>query len=781
MKCVILAGGSGDSLWPLSRKNYPKQFMNFKEGRSLLQETVVRNMPYCDEFIIVTNEAYKNIVNGQMKAFQSLRYRLILEGTAKGTAAAIILGTMFANPTEFVLIVNSDNFIDGDGYKDAIISAKEMAKSGAIVALGVKPAYQAKNLGYILRDDCDVKKLIPRVDFDNNLSEISDCYSYDEGYLWNSGMLIFRAGDMINIVRKEQPELYAACRTAKRKVPAIRRAIRFSENVMKDIMSGSIESLILEKCDKLKVVEAHIIWKDIDNVCDIGPQHNDGKNDYVIKNDCSNVSVINNAQRQLVVANDLRDMVVVNTEDAVYISSKNSAGNIKEIVRDNMDQYETYFDYNRISYREWGIHELLTYSKGYKVKKVTVFPGMMMNLHQHELRAEYWSVVEGTATITIGTETKDYDKYESVFVPVGVKHRVANKTDKNVVIIEVGIGDSILENDLVKIYAQDSGSSESNYVRTDNSPIVKLDPAFKDNLWGGTKIRDVFGKKCDYEVIGESWELSAHPDGQSRIAEGYYKGMLFNDYLTIIGKESLGWKCQAQDRFPVLIKFIDAKQALSIQIHPDDEYAYSHENGEKGKTECWYIVDCDEGADIVIGHKAQTKEELKAMIDEGRWDDLLNVIPIHKGDFFYIPAGTVHAIRKGTLILETQQNSNITYRLYDYGRLQDGKPRQLHIKQSLDVIRCPQERENTVQEAVEKDGNISQRLVSCPLFTVDHFETAEKMTMEQPYSFLIVDVLEGEGSVNNHPIKKGDHFIAPFGCGNLEFSGKLELITSHVS
>ena len=131
MKCVILAGGSGDSLWPLSRKNYPKQFMNFKEGRSLLQETVVRNMPYCDEFIIVTNEAYKNIVNGQMKAFQSLRYRLILEGTAKGTAAAIILGTMFANPTEFVLIVNSDNFIDGDGYKDAIISAKEMAKSGS--------------------------------------------------------------------------------------------------------------------------------------------------------------------------------------------------------------------------------------------------------------------------------------------------------------------------------------------------------------------------------------------------------------------------------------------------------------------------------------------------------------------------------------------------------------------------------------------------------------------------------------------------------------------------
>lgn len=357
MKCVILAGGSGDSLWPLSRKNYPKQFMNFKEGRSLLQETVVRNMPYCDEFIIVTNETYKNIVNGQMKAFQSLRYRLILEGTAKGTAAAIILGTMFANPTEFVLIVNSDNFIDGEGYKDAIISAKDMAKSGVIAAIGVKPEYQAKNLGYILRDNCDVCRLIPHVDFDSYSSEISDCYSYDEGYLWNSGMLVFRAGDMINIVRKEQPELYGTCRTAKRKVPAIRRAIRFSENIMKDIPSGSIESLVLKDCDKLKVVEADITWKDIDNVCDIEQQHAEGKLDYIIKNDCSNVSVINNAQRKLVVANDLRDMVVVNTEDAVYISSKKSADNIKEIVKDNMDQYETYFDYNRISYREWGIHE----------------------------------------------------------------------------------------------------------------------------------------------------------------------------------------------------------------------------------------------------------------------------------------------------------------------------------------------------------------------------------------------------------------------------------------
>jgi len=782
MKCVILAGGSGDSLWPLSRKNYPKQFMKFKEGRSLLQETVVRNLPYCDEFIIVTNEAYKNIVNGQMKAFQSLKYRVILEGTAKGTAAAIMLGTMFANPTEFVLVVNSDNFIDGDGYKDAIIGAKEIAKTGVIAAVGVKPEYQAKNLGYIKRDGNDVIKILSNVDFDDATSEIADCYSYEEGYLWNSGILVFRAGDMVNITRKKCPELYIACRTAKRKVPAIRRAIRFSENVMKDIVTGSIETLVLEHCDNLKVVEADILWKDIDNVCDIEMHHSDDKPDNIIKNDCSNISVINNAQRQLVVANDLRDIVVVNTEDAVYISSKKSADNIKEIIKDNLDQYETYFDYNRISYREWGIHELLNYSNGYKVKKVTVFPGMMMNLHQHELRAEYWSVVEGTATITIGTETKDYHKYDSVFVPIGVKHKVANKTDSNVVIIEVGIGDSILDNDMVKIYGQDSSDNGGNYVRKDNCPIVKLDPAFKDNLWGGTKIRDVYGKKCDYDVIGESWELSAHPDGQSRIAEGYYKGMLFNDYLSIIGKEALGWKSQAQDRFPVLIKFIDAKQALSIQIHPDDEY---------GKNEMWYVLDAEPGAYLYCGlSRASSKEEIEERIKNNTITEILNKIEVKKGDVVMVKAGTIHAIGAGIFICEIQQNSNCTYRMYDYDRRDKfGNPRELHIAKSLDVVNpVKYEKDNKCNVMLAHNEHyMSKRLVQCKYFEVIKYEIEDeaKIPVDEA-SFLSVIVIDGEGTImtddNDKELKfkAGESFFINAGKRNVVVNGRSTCIITHV-
>ena len=204
-----------------------------------------------------------------------------------------------------------------------------------------------------------------------------------------------------------------------------------------------------------------------------------------------------------------------------------------------------------------------------------------MNLYKHELRTEHWSVVKGVAAITVGDETKDYNRFESVDVPIGVMHKVANKTDKDLVIIEIGIGENLMDDDFAKFY---QACEENNNIVAAAESIVKLDPAFKDNLWGGTKLRDVYGKKCDYDIIAESWELSVHPDGLSRIATGKYKGRLFNDYLSIIGKEALGWKCQAQDRFPILIKFIDAKKDLSIQIHPDDEYALEKEN-EYGKNE----------------------------------------------------------------------------------------------------------------------------------------------------------------------------------------------------
>ncbi len=783
MKCVILAGGSGDSLWPLSRKNYPKQFMNIKEGRSLLQETVVRNMPFCDEFIIVTKEAYRNIVNGQMKAFQSLKYRVILEGNSKGTAAAIMLGSMLYNQSELIFTVTADNLIEGSEYKDAIIEAKELAKEGNIVSIGIKPGKANVNYGYILRQEQNVLKFIEKIKLGNEQN-----FGYDDGFLWNSGMLIYRAGDMLNAAKEYAPELYNTCRSAKRRVPAIRRTVKFSEKVMKDIPEGSIEKFILESKPDIKVVEAHIRWKDVGNVSDLDENTSVSHNDYVIKNDCDNVTVINSANRQLVVTNDVKDVVVVNTEDAVYVSSKDNVDGIKNIIQDNSEKYKTYFDYNRLSYREWGIHELLTYSEGYKVKKVTVFPGMSMNLHQHEYRSEHWAVVEGTATITLGNDTQDYHKYESVFVPIGMKHKVANKTDKNVVIIEIGIGETISENDMVKIY--NNSDTEENYIVEKNTPIVKLDPAFKDNLWGGTKLRTVFGKKCDYDVIGESWELSAHPDGQSRIATGRYKGMLFNDYLSIIGKEALGWKCQAQDRFPVLIKFIDAKQALSIQIHPDDEYALENE-GEYGKNEMWYVIDCEPDSYLYCGlSKEVSKEEIEERIKNNTITEVLNRIDVKPGDVVMVKAGTIHAIGAGILICEIQQNSNSTYRMYDYDRRDKfGNPRELHVAKALDVVDTKAYvKDNNSEVMLEENENYSQeRLVQCKYFECFKYEIFKevKLVVDEA-SFISVLFIAGEGTITeeasgeNMSYKAGDSFFISAGKRTVTISGNGSCIVTHV-
>lgn len=307
--------------------------------------------------------------------------------------------------------------------------------------------------------------------------------------------------------------------------------------------------------------------------------------------------------------------------------------------------------------------------------------------------------------------------------------------------------------------------------------LLFMKPFCREVIWGGTKLKELYGYETDGDHTGEAWVVSANPHGQSIVAEGTYAGKTLGELWD--EERALFGNAEGKE-FPLLIKLIDARDNLSVQVHPDDAYARANENGGQGKTECWYIVDCDEGADIVIGHKAQSKEELRALIEAGAWNELLQVFPIHKGDFFYIPAGTVHAIRKGTLILETQQNSDTTYRLYDYGRLQDGKPRDLHLKQSMDVITCPQKLEATVEAPVTGKDYSKQTLVNSTFFSVEDWKVDGSYEMEQPYSFLIVDVLEGEGSVNGRSIHAGEHFIAPYESGTLCFEGRMHFITSHV-
>ncbi len=317
-----------------------------------------------------------------------------------------------------------------------------------------------------------------------------------------------------------------------------------------------------------------------------------------------------------------------------------------------------------------------------------------------------------------------------------------------------------------------------------NKQILFINPVCTHNIWGGTRLREDFGYLVEGDDIGECWGISAHPNGDGTVRNGDFSGMKLSEV----------WKTHPEifgnvdyDRFPLLIKIIDAKDDLSIQVHPEDGYANIHENGSFGKTECWYVLDCPENASLVIGHNAKTKEELAEMIHEGKWNEFIRELPVKKGDFIQIDPGTVHAIKGGLLILETQQNSDITYRVYDYDRLSNGRPRELHVEKSIDVITVPAKSADDSIKSItdaaargEYPKNQLNELYTCNYYQIFRIEVEEKAEFDQNYPFLNLSVTEGDGIINGQPVKKGDHMILPCEFGKVELSGNMELIASTV-
>lgn len=313
--------------------------------------------------------------------------------------------------------------------------------------------------------------------------------------------------------------------------------------------------------------------------------------------------------------------------------------------------------------------------------------------------------------------------------------------------------------------------------------LIFSEPIFHEKIWGGRKLADDFGYQIPDGPIGECWAISAHPNGDCVVAEGAWAGKhlseLWDEHRELFGGLE-------GDRFPLLVKIIDAKDNLSVQVHPDDAYAAEHENGSLGKRECWYVLGADPDTKIVIGQRARDRAELATMIEEGRWDDMLNEVPCRVGDFFPIEPGTVHAIQGGTLILETQQSSDVTYRVYDYDRVgDDGKPRPLHIEQSLDVVDYAAEAPTSGEVTAPEVDGVTE-LMACPNFVVDRVRVAGEKSVGEEWPFLCVSVIEGAGTVRaaaadvEHKIARGTHFLAPSGCGELLFSGEMTLVTSRV-
>lgn len=306
-----------------------------------------------------------------------------------------------------------------------------------------------------------------------------------------------------------------------------------------------------------------------------------------------------------------------------------------------------------------------------------------------------------------------------------------------------------------------------------------MQPVFQEKIWGGNRLRTVFGFEIPNDKIGEDWAISAHPHGVSVIENGPYKGQTL-DQLWAQHKELFG--NPTEEVFPLLIKILDAEDDLSVQVHPDDAYGLKHE-GELGKTECWYIIDAAPGAEIIYGHHAQTREELAAMINEGRWDDLLTRVPVKKGDFFYVPSGTIHAIGKGIMILETQQSSDTTYRVYDYDRKDDsGNPRELHIQQSVDVTTVPAKAPALNIQEVRKGDSAVVTYVKTDFFNVYEWQVKGRLSFSKQAPYTLATVIDGFGQLvvngETYDLKMGTSFILPAQIENWEVQGELTVIAS---
>ncbi len=285
--------------------------------------------------------------------------------------------------------------------------------------------------------------------------------------------------------------------------------------------------------------------------------------------------------------------------------------------------------------------------------------------------------------------------------------------------------------------------------------IMKLEPIFKDKIWGGTRMQSVFNYHLPSKTVGECWGISGFKNESNKIINGPFKGQTLYD-LWHNHRALFGYK--KGEYFPLLIKIIDAQDDLSIQVHPNDQQAKAYDS--LGKTECWHIIDCEEKASIIIGHKAEHLDEIKQAIEEDKVLEIVNHHPIKPGDFFFIETGTLHAIKAGTLLLEIQQSSDITFRFYDYKRLDNNKERPLHINEALDVLKVP-------------DHAMTTKMI--PTYFDARFEEVNTLKSFQAHKHGdFITVIDGKGYLNDLPVRKGDFLFIPSNT-NWQANGNLTL------
>lgn len=454
---VILCGGSGTRLWPLSRTMLPKQFVRLFNGRSLFQDTVLRNENSCDNSFVISNTDQFFLAADQFSTITKKNSRFLLEPVGRNTAPAIALACFILDEEDIVLVTPSDHLVkDQQAYDKAISVAKQLAEEGNLVTFGIQPEYPETGFGYIESSGNDVLSFKEKPS-----SELAESYIEQGNYYWNSGMFCFKAGAFLSELQKYAPEMYEACESAINLCNDIqsKNDIHIALEVMQAIPADSIDYAVMEKSNKVKVVPCNMGWSDLGSFDALFDETKQASFDNALLPCGENppVPICVDSKDNLLVTNERQvalvgvdDLLVVDTYDALLIAKKGCSQMVKQVVeRIKVQSPELAKVHNKV-YRPWGSYEVLLASELYKIKRIIVKAGSKLSLQKHYHRNEHWVVVSGTATVTIDERTFLVRPNESTYIKMGHMHRLDNQGKIDLVMIEVQVGEYTSEDDIVR-------------------------------------------------------------------------------------------------------------------------------------------------------------------------------------------------------------------------------------------------------------------------------------------------------------------------------------------
>ncbi len=455
---VIMSGGSGTRLWPLSRKNKPKQFLNLFGSSSLFQNTLNRlqGLDDLEAPIIVCNNEHRFMVAEQLHEIDSKHATIILEPCARNTAPAIVVAALQAQSQghdPLLLVLAADHVIhDQAAFHHAISKAKIAAEQGALVTFGIIPTSAHTGFGYI---EAQEKKSVSQVLAFVEKPDIETAQRYLESgnYYWNSGMFLFKASTIISELERFSPDMLSSCQQALAESKTDLDFIRLDQDKFEACPSDSLDYAVMEKTDKAVVIPLDAGWSDVGSWPSLWGNHDKDQHNNVLIGDTVIENVTNSyihSEQRLVSVLGVDNLIVVDTPDAVMIASKDQAENIKSIVASLSKQNRDEATMHRKGYRPWGYYDSIDSGERFQVKRLSVNPGASLSLQLHHHRAEHWVVVKGVAEVTRDDEVILLSENESTFIPVGVKHRLHNPGKMPLEIIEVQSGSYLGEDDIVR-------------------------------------------------------------------------------------------------------------------------------------------------------------------------------------------------------------------------------------------------------------------------------------------------------------------------------------------